>query len=205
MWPWQDVVKEVFVTTGGADGRSSMGHVLFGLSGRQSFDGHLSRVPPSGSPGSWVKPRRASKRCASVWDVESERNHLLEQAPVATALLVGPNHVFELANPLYQRLVGRNDLLGKSFLQAFPELTGAPLPAVLDRVYATGEPFVVDEMHVPARAARPMASWRTAIVTFSLEPDPHDGWRRVRDDGHRRRHHRAGGGAQAAERTPGRT
>ena len=37
--------------------------------------------------------------------VEGERNQLLEQAPVATALMTGPRHVFRLANPLYREIV----------------------------------------------------------------------------------------------------
>ena len=32
---------------------------------------------------------------------EEERDNLLLKAPVATALLTGPDHVFQLANPLY--------------------------------------------------------------------------------------------------------
>ena len=77
--------------------------------------------------------------------VVQERNELLRQAPIATALLMGPEHRFELVNDLYRQLVGKDDIEGKTFLEAFPELQGAELTGVLDRVYETGEPFVAQE------------------------------------------------------------
>jgi PAS domain S-box-containing protein len=77
-----------------------------------------------------------------------ERNNLLLKAPIATALLTGPEHVFELANPLYLQIVGRQNLNGQTFRQAFPELVLTALPGVLDHVYQTGEPFVTNELVV---------------------------------------------------------
>ncbi|RBA25820.1 hybrid sensor histidine kinase/response regulator [Herminiimonas fonticola] len=79
--------------------------------------------------------------------VLSERNDLLLQAPVATALLIGPNYTFELANDMYKHIVGRNDLEGKSYLEAFPELRDTVLPDILKRVYETGVSFSSDEHH----------------------------------------------------------
>lgn len=79
--------------------------------------------------------------------VLSERNDLLLQAPVATALLVGPNFTFELANNMYKHIVGKNDLEGKNYLEAFPELKDTALPDILKHVYETGKPFSSDEHH----------------------------------------------------------
>jgi signal transduction histidine kinase/ActR/RegA family two-component response regulator len=78
----------------------------------------------------------------------NERRNLLEQAPVATALLMGPDHVFESANPLYRAMVGR-DVLGLAYVDAFPELRETPLFGILDDVYRSGEPFVTEEMLIP--------------------------------------------------------
>lgn len=74
--------------------------------------------------------------------VVRERDALLHQAPVAAAVLAGPEHCCELANPLFEALLGRCGLAGKSFREAFPELAATELPALLDRVYNSGEPFV---------------------------------------------------------------
>ena len=62
-----------------------------------------------------------------------------------TALLTGPDHTFELANHLYQEMVGNRDVVGKTYAAAFPELVGTALPGILDRVYQTGESFVSPE------------------------------------------------------------
>lgn len=88
--------------------------------------------------------RDVSERIA-VEQVERERNALLREAPVATALLMGPEHRFELANDLYRTMVGRPDLEGKSYLEAFPELRDNEVVAALDHAYATGTPFVAHE------------------------------------------------------------
>jgi signal transduction histidine kinase len=63
----------------------------------------------------------------------------------ATASLSGPHHVFQDANPQYCQMVGREDLVGKTYLEAFPELVGTGLPEVLDHVFQTGEPFFTEE------------------------------------------------------------
>jgi signal transduction histidine kinase/CheY-like chemotaxis protein len=65
---------------------------------------------------------------------------VFRQAPAAIALLQGPGHVFELANPLYQELVGNRDLLHKPIRQALPELEGSGVYELLDGVYRTGKP-----------------------------------------------------------------
>ncbi|MEO8875436.1 MAG: ATP-binding protein, partial [Polyangiaceae bacterium] len=51
--------------------------------------------------------------------------------------------------PLYCRMVGRTNLVGKTYREAFPELVGTALPDVLDHVYRTGEPYSSGEMLVP--------------------------------------------------------
>jgi PAS domain S-box-containing protein len=77
--------------------------------------------------------------------VVQERNQVLRQAPVAAALMIGPEHRFELVNDLFRQLVGKADIEGKAYLEAFPELAGTALPDIMDRVYNTGEPFVAQE------------------------------------------------------------
>ena len=39
-------------------------------------------------------------------------------------------------------------LMGKTLLEAFPEVTGTALPTVLDEVYRSGQPFVAEEYPV---------------------------------------------------------
>jgi PAS domain S-box-containing protein len=72
---------------------------------------------------------------------ESERlRGLFEQAPGFMCVLRGPQHVFELANAAYLRLVGQRDLVGKSVREAFPEVDGQGFFEMLDGVFKTGVP-----------------------------------------------------------------
>ena len=70
------------------------------------------------------------------------------QAPAMICIFGGPEHVFELVNPLYQQLVGERTLLGLPVRQAMPELSGQPIFGLLDEVYRTGEPYRANEMLV---------------------------------------------------------
>ncbi len=67
---------------------------------------------------------------------------LFEQAPAFFALLTGPEHIFEMVNGPYVRLIGHRDLLGKSVREAVPEAEGQGFLKLLDGVYRTGTPFV---------------------------------------------------------------
>ena len=72
---------------------------------------------------------------------ESDRlRDLFEQAPGFMCVLRGANHVFELANGAYLKLVGERDLIGKQVREAFPDVEGQDFFGMLDSVYATGEP-----------------------------------------------------------------
>jgi signal transduction histidine kinase/ActR/RegA family two-component response regulator len=64
------------------------------------------------------------------------------QVPAAIAILRGPEHVYELANPSYLELVGGREIIGKPIRAALPELEGQDIYELLDRVYGTGTPYV---------------------------------------------------------------
>jgi two-component sensor histidine kinase len=55
-------------------------------------------------------------------------------------VLSGPDHVIQMHNPAYGRMVGNRDLIGKPLREALPELVGQGYYEFLDAVYATGEP-----------------------------------------------------------------
>jgi PAS domain S-box-containing protein len=72
--------------------------------------------------------------------------NLLMQAPAAISLLRGPQHIYELTNARYLQLIGHRDIIGKPFREARPELAGQGMFELLDTVYATGEPFIGNEI-----------------------------------------------------------
>ncbi len=74
----------------------------------------------------------------------AEREHLtqlFEQAPTFMAVLRGPQHVFEFANPGYMRLIGHRPVLGKPIAEALPDAVAQGYLGLLDQVYRSGEPF----------------------------------------------------------------
>lgn len=100
----------------------------------------------------------------------AERTHLrqlFEQAPGFVCVLRGPEHVFELTNAAYCQLVGRQDLLGKTVREALPDLNGQDIYELLDRVYATGEPFVGQAVHLSLSEA---SHHNEVYVDFVYQP-----------------------------------
>ncbi len=72
------------------------------------------------------------------------------QAPVPVCVLTGPELVYDVANPLYEQMVGRKIRAGRPIREVFPELPhDAPVFRMLEGVYAGGEPFIADEYAVP--------------------------------------------------------
>ena len=97
-----------------------------------------------------------------------ELKRLFMGAPVFICLLRGPEHVFELANEAYLRLV-RREVVGKRVREALPEVEGQGFFEKLDRVYTTGEPYVGNEAHVILRQSA-AAPGKDTFLTFTYQP-----------------------------------
>ncbi len=78
---------------------------------------------------------------------------LFHQSPAFFAVLRGPEHVFEMANPPYEKLMGGRDMIGRSVREAVPEVEGQGFLELLNGVYQTGEPYVGRGVRI--RLARP--------------------------------------------------
>lgn len=83
---------------------------------------------------------------------------LFGQAPTFMALLQGPEHRFQLANPSYQRLVGGRSVSGQSVVEALPESAEQGFVDLLDEVFRTGRPFVANGIRylMPDTADQPV-------------------------------------------------
>lgn len=98
---------------------------------------------------------RAQLHEAMTRVLKDERSHLrnlFNQSPGFVAVTMGPNHVFEMVNNAYERLVGGCELLGKPALEALPELFDKGLKEGLDSVYQTGKPWVGKGIKVHVRS-----------------------------------------------------
>ena len=67
--------------------------------------------------------------------------NLFDQAPTFMALLTGPEHRFEFANPGYLKLVGNREILGRTVAEALPDAAAQGYVELLDTVLATGVPY----------------------------------------------------------------
>jgi PAS domain S-box-containing protein len=130
-------------------------------------DRHESPIPDCFVSGS---PPAGSKRVHEQTDGEHAWvARLFQQAPAFICVLRGSDHVFELANDDYLRLVGHRDIVGKPVLDALPEIRDQGFKELLDAVLATGEPFIGREL--PAKLARaPDADLEERYVNFVYQP-----------------------------------
>lgn len=94
------------------------------------------------------RTEQARRQATQSLQIErSKLTELFKQAPAFIAVVCGPDHIFELANEPYKLLVGDRQLIGNSVASSLPEAEQQGFVALLNRVYATGEPYI-------ARAAR---------------------------------------------------
>lgn len=101
------------------------------------------------------RKRAEVERAGFIRAIEADKANLaamVEKAPAFICVLRGPDHVFELANDNYYRLVGWRKLIGLSVRDALPEIEGQGFFEMIDGVYATGEPVIGTE--VPVMVAR---------------------------------------------------
>ncbi len=98
----------------------------------------------------------------------AQRDAMLLNAPVAAALLMGPELRFHLVNRRYCELVGCDELVGRTFGEAFPRLAGSGVAERIAHVFATGEPYHAEELALSRLDLRGQPEER--YFKFSLEP-----------------------------------
>jgi signal transduction histidine kinase/CheY-like chemotaxis protein len=100
---------------------------------------------PNGVGGVLVICTETTQQILTERRIAAERERfaqLFEQAPTFMCVLRGPNHVYDLANPGYMRLVGHRPVIGKAVAEALPEAVDQGFVKRLDQVYASGEAFL---------------------------------------------------------------
>lgn len=94
---------------------------------------------------------------------------MFDQAPGFMALLSGPDHVFELTNRAYQTLIGGRNVLDRPLREALPEVSEQGFADLLDRVYASGEPFTGKAVTIHLRHPA-SAEAKERILDFVYQP-----------------------------------
>lgn len=155
--PWPEPVTQA--VTHDLDG-ALPGRITFGLSPRLPFDEAYRKLLKQ------IVEQIVTTQARLA--ITLERRRLLLQAPVPAALLTGPEHVYEIANARYVEMVGR-DVLGKRYIDAFPELAGTELMRLVNRVYTEGRPIHSQELCVTL-TSKTTGELEDRYFNFTLEP-----------------------------------
>ncbi|MGE3684286.1 MAG: chemotaxis protein CheB [Bdellovibrionales bacterium] len=112
-----------------------------------------------------------ARAAAHKLEVQNQRilAEIFDKAPSFMTLTRGPNHVFELANQEYFRVLRLDrSVIGKTVRDVFPEMEEQGLIDHLDQAYRTGVPFQAEE--APLRLRTPNGGERLIYVDFVYQP-----------------------------------
>lgn len=94
--------------------------------------------------------------------------NILSKAPAAICALRGPDHIFELANENYIKLLGHRNIIGKTVKEAVPEVSSQGFIELLDNVYSTGEPYIGNETHIKLKVGED--KFKSSYLNFVYQP-----------------------------------
>jgi signal transduction histidine kinase/CheY-like chemotaxis protein len=100
---------------------------------------------PGGIGGVLVVCTETTQQIQAARRLANERDRLaqlFEQAPTFIAMLRGPDHTFELANPSYRQVVGHRAILGRPIAEALPEAVAQGYLAKLDEAFRSGSAYL---------------------------------------------------------------
>ena len=108
----------------------------------------------------------------SIQQLDQSREYIrtiIEQAPVGIAMLKGPEHIIEIANPAILSIWGRveSEVVGQPHEAARPELRGQLVNQWLNEVYRSGKAKINTEFLVKLRDGNGL---REAIVNSIYQP-----------------------------------
>lgn len=94
---------------------------------------------------------------------------IFELSPSFIAQLSGPDHVFEMVNPAYLQLIGHRDIIGKSVIDALPEIEAQGYIALLDKFFASGTGKRIDGLKVALQRV-PGGALEDRYLDFVFQP-----------------------------------
>ena len=110
---------------------------------------------------------------------EGRLRQVFEQAPVAYAVLRGPAHRFETANPRFLEMIGTRPLIGLPIREALPELSRDGFPSWSTGSSSRGRRSTPTSITCGSRgrARRPRASSPSCWSRCAIRPTPSRVWR----------------------------
>lgn len=119
------------------DGKEQTQHVTFVYAPLQNIEGKVKKVII------WVLDNTPQViALQKIVEADKRFRNTVKQAPVGIAILSGADHVVEMANEAYLKLVAREEstFVGKPLFESIPEVKEAA-SVVLDNTYQTGIPY----------------------------------------------------------------
>lgn len=87
------------------------------------------------------------ERTKNLRESEEKQRKLIDNSPVAIAVIKGPNHHIETANKKIIKYWGKTDaVINKPLAVALPEITDQPFIDILNKVRDTGIPYINPEL-----------------------------------------------------------
>lgn len=116
-----------------------------------------------------LKTREALELARQLQYEKNSLSRLVDQAPGFLTVLGKPEHVFEIANRAYFKIVGNRPLIGLPIREALPELAGQGFFELLDQVYTSGEAHIGSD--TPAQLRDEIdGNMYTIYVDFIYQP-----------------------------------
>jgi signal transduction histidine kinase/CheY-like chemotaxis protein/PAS domain-containing protein len=127
---------------------------------------------PGGIGGVLVVCTETTQQILTARQLTTERDRLaqlFEQAPTFMAMLRGPEHRIEIANPGYIRLIGHRPVIGRTVADALPDAVEQGYLVLLDRVFTSGEAYTATGAKYAVQATRggPITE---RVVDFVYQP-----------------------------------
>ena len=127
---------------------------------------------PKGDPEFFISSvTDISAERAAREQIELEKNKIIdlfEQVPTPIAIYEGAEHRITMANPEYRLQTGRDQLVGKTYAEAFPFAKEQGITDLLAEVYRGGKTWNASEF--PVRIDMPDGSVSERYINATLQP-----------------------------------
>ncbi len=115
---------------------------------------------------------RVRARTKELSESEARLRYMLADAPVAIAMMTGPQMIVEAANKKTLEAWGKTEqVIGKPLREALPELEGQPFLSLLDEVFITGKPYYGNEVKASMEVQGVMTDVYANFVYFPLKDE----------------------------------
>jgi signal transduction histidine kinase len=101
---------------------------------------------------------------------EARWRQLFDQAPSFMCVLSGPEHRIEYCNARYFELAGQRDILGKTVIEALPEVERQGFIALLDGVYRTGRAHAASAAPIQLPSSDDPSALQLRYLDFVYQP-----------------------------------